>query len=130
MSQYRKRFKVTVNGREFDVEVEPLQESGTGPIGAAPATPPTVTPAPVAAAPSSAPAASGAPGEVASPMAGKVLKVPVKKGAKVAAGDVLVVLEAMKMETNVNAAQDGVVDEIFVAEGDSVDAGAPLVRIK
>ena len=64
-----------------------------------------------------------------SPMAGKVLKVPVAKGATVKAGDVLVVLEAMKMETNVNAGSDGTVDEVMVKEGDSVEAGQGLVRI-
>ena len=120
-----KRFKVTVDGRQFDVEVEEIQDS-SGPIGGSPAKRP---PAPAAQAPAASPAASG-PGVVSSPMAGKVLKVPVSVGDKVKTGDVLIVLEAMKMETNVNAGSDGEVKEILVKEGDSVDAGAGLVKVE
>lgn len=124
-----RKFKVTVNGRDYDVVVEELAGAGA-PIGSAPVARPAVsaplpTPAPAPAAP--APAAAGS-GMVAAPMAGKVLKVPVKVGQKVAAGDVLVVLEAMKMETNVNAGADGEIKEVMVAEGDTVEAGAALVR--
>ncbi len=121
----KKRFKVTVDGRQFDVEVEEVQDA-SGPIGAKPAQRPAATPA---AAPAKA-APAAAPGVVSAPMAGKVLKVPVSVGAKVKAGDVLVVLEAMKMETNVNAGSDGEVKEILVKEGDSVDAGAGLVKVE
>ena len=121
-----KRFKVTVDGRQFDVEVEEIQDS-SGPIGASPAKRPPAAPA--AQTPAAAPSAAG-PGVVSSPMAGKVLKVPVSVGDKVKSGDVLVVLEAMKMETNVNAGSDGEVKEILVKEGDSVDAGAALVKVE
>jgi biotin carboxyl carrier protein len=127
MSNMR-QFKVKVNGKVFDVEVEDLGASGTMPIGVAPVkkTPvPAHTPA--AAAPSQ-PAPAGGPDVTTSPMAAKILSVAVKVGDSVKAGDTLVVLEAMKMETNVNAGADGVVKEVMVAAGDMVEAGAPLVR--
>ena len=133
----KKRFKVTVDGRAFEVEVEELQDSGSGPIGGKPVDKPPVAPsgnnAPAiggaAKAKSSSPESSG-PGAVTAAMAGKVLKLAVQEGAKVKAGDLLVVLEAMKMETNVNAGSDGEVVEVFVKEGDSVDTGAPLLRVE
>jgi len=123
-----RQFKVTVNGKIFDVEVEDLGAKGA-PIGVAPVkkTPvPVATPTP-AAAPSQPALASG-PGVITSPMAAKILSVAVKVGDTVKSGDVLVVLEAMKMETNVNAGSEGTVQEVMVAAGDMVEAGAPLVR--
>lgn len=123
-----RKFKVTVNGRDFDVVVEELASEGA-PIGSAPVARPALSaPAPSRPPAPSAPTPGGAPGLVAAPMAGKVLKVSVKVGQKVKAGDVIVVLEAMKMETNVNAAVSGEIKEVMVADGDTVEAGAALVR--
>jgi len=127
MAQHKRHFKVTVNGKNFDVEVEEL--SDTGPIGAQLASRPAATPA-VAAAPVPTAAPATAPGIVVAPMAGKVLKVPVSKGDAIKAGQVVVVLEAMKMETDVLAAADGIVAEVHVKEGDAVEAGAALVKVE
>lgn len=129
MSNMR-QFKVKVNGKVFDVEVEDLGASGTAPIGVAPVKKtPVPAQAPAAkAAPSQPAPGSGGPGVTTSPMAAKILSVSVKVGDSVKAGDTLVVLEAMKMETNVNAGADGVVKEVNVAAGDMVEAGASLVR--
>ena len=127
MSNMR-QFKVKVNGKEFDVEVEDLGASGTMPIGVTPVKK-TPVPAPKAApAPAPSQAGSGGPGVTTSPMAAKILSVAVKVGDSVKSGDTLLVLEAMKMETNVNAGADGVVKEVMVAAGDMVEAGASLVR--
>ncbi len=123
---HNRKFKVIVNGKKYDVEVEEIQDNSQGPIGVAPANRPVAIPAavPVAAA---APVAASA-GVVASPMAGKVLKVCVKEGDQIKAGQLVIVLEAMKMETNVNASADGEVKEVLVAEGAAVEAGAALIR--
>jgi len=126
----KKHFKVTVDGRDFDVVVEELPDSAAGPIGAAPAQRPAAAPVAPSASPVPAAAKTAGPGLVTAPMAGKVLKVAVKVGDKVAAGDTIVVLEAMKMETNVVAATSGTVREVMASEGGSVEAGAPVARIE
>lgn len=63
------------------------------------------------------------------PLAGTIFKVEVKAGDQVAEGDVIIILEAMKMETEVRAARAGVVGDIYVKEGDAVTVGAPLVGL-
>ncbi len=118
-----KHFNITVNGTAYDVHVEELSAGAT----------PTAVAAPVAApAPAAAPAAPAAAAEgtaVESPMPGTILNVNVNVGAKVKAGDVLVVLEAMKMENEIKAAADGTVTAVHVRKGDSVESGSPLVTI-
>jgi pyruvate carboxylase subunit B len=108
------QFDVMVNGEPFEVEVKPtggyiISEGGT------------------------APAQSGPPkdveGGLASPMQGTVLKVRVEKGASVSEGDVVVILEAMKMEQEVAADRSGEVKEIYVSEGDAVTPGDVLLQI-
>jgi len=99
------KYKVTLNGRTYEVEVEAgkamLLDEYEAIAPAAPATAPAAAPAPVAA-PSAAPAASLAAGEpVKAPMPGVVLKVQVQQGQAVKAGQVLVILEAMKMENEI-----------------------------
>ena len=101
------KYKVTLNGRTYEVEVEAgkamLLDEYEAIAPAAPATAPAAAPAPVAA-PSAAPAASLAAGEpVKAPMPGVVLKVQVQQGQAVKAGQVLVILEAMKMENEIVA---------------------------
>ncbi|HIT58031.1 MAG TPA: biotin/lipoyl-binding protein [Candidatus Galloscillospira stercoripullorum] len=128
------KYKVTLNGRTYEVEVEAgkamlLDEyEAYAPAPAAPA-----APAPAAAAPAAAPAAPAAPtvtaaGEtVNAPMPGVVLRVEVTQGAAVKAGQVLLILEAMKMENEILAPRDGTVAQIVAQKGVSVDTGAPLI---
>ena len=125
------KYKVTLTGRTSEVEVEAgkamLLDEYEAIAPAAPATAPAAAPAPVAA-PSAAPAASLAAGEpVKAPMPGVVLKVQVQQGQAVKAGQVLVILEAMKMENEIVAPKDGTVAQIVAAKGASVESGAPLV---
>ena len=125
------KYKVTLNGRTYEVEVEAgkamLLDEYEAIAPAAPATAPAAAPAPVAA-PSAAPAASLATAApVKAPMPGVVLKVQVQQGQAVKAGQVLVILEAMKMENESVAPKDGTVAQIVAAKGASVESGAPLV---
>ena len=118
-----KHFNITVNGTAYDVHVEELA------AGAAPSAVPAA-PAPAAVpAPAAAPAAAAEGTAVESPMPGTILNVNVNAGATVKAGDVLVVLEAMKMENEIKAAEDGTVTAVHVRKGDSVESGTPLVTI-
>lgn len=114
-----KNYTITVNGNVYDVTVE----EGTG----------NGAPAAKAAAPKAAPkaAAAGAQGavKVNAPMPGKILKVNAAAGAAVKKGDVLVVLEAMKMENEICAPQDGTVATVECAAGDSVESGKVLVSM-
>ena len=119
-----KRYLVNVNGTEYEAAVEVLAEGEarkTAP--AAPAAAPAPAPAPAAA-----PAPAG--GEtVASPMPGTILSVAVKAGDAVKKGDLLVVLEAMKMENEILAPCDGTVASVAVSQGATVESGATLVVI-
>jgi biotin carboxyl carrier protein len=127
-----KTYNITVNGVTYTVEVE---EVGAGAAVAAPAAAPVAAPAPAAApAPKAAPAApkaSGAAGAVSvkAPMPGNIMKVNCKAGASVKKGDVLIVLEAMKMENDICAPQDGVVASVEVAQGATVETDAVLVTL-
>ena len=121
-----KNYRITVNGTAYDVAVEEV--SG----GSAPAAAPAPKAAP-AAAPAPAPKAQagGTAGSVivAAPMPGKILNVKSSVGASVKKGDVILVLEAMKMENEVVAPEDGTVASINVAAGDSVEAGDTLATL-
>ena len=126
-----KNYRITVNGTAYDVAVEEL---GQGAVAAAPvATAPVAapaTPAPVAAAPA-APKATGAEGsvKVVAPMPGKILGVKASVGQAVKKGEVIVVLEAMKMENEVVAPEDGTVASINVSEGANVESGDVLATL-
>lgn len=124
------KYKVTLNNRTYEVEVEAGQAMLVDEYEAyAPA--PAAAPAPVAAAPAAAPAAASpalAAGEVVkSPMPGNILKINVTVGQKVSEGDALLILEAMKMENEVAAPRSGTVAQIIVSKGAVVETGAPLV---
>jgi biotin carboxyl carrier protein len=125
-----KKFKITVNGQSYEVEVEEIDPS------------PPVEPTPVfkgegripsvpASKPSKQPRVSTPTGGeiVKSPMPGKIVGVKVKPGDKVVAGDVLVILEAMKMENEIMASLDGTVQEVKVSDGMNVNPGDVLVVI-
>ena len=128
------KYKVTLNNRVYEVEVEQGEamlvneyELAAPAAAAAPAAPA----APVAAAPAAAPAAGAlAAGEViTSPMPGNILKINITQGQKVNEGDVLIVLEAMKMENEISATKSGTVAQINVTKGADVETGTPLVVI-
>ena len=121
-----KNYTITVNGNVYDVTVE---ENGAG---AAPVARPAAAPkaAPAAApAPKAAPAGGAGSIEVKAGAAGKVFKIEANVGQAVKKGDVIMILEAMKMENEVVAPQDGTVASINVAAGDSVEAGAVLATL-
>lgn len=146
------KYVATINGKKYEVEVEKLEayksldRNGV----AAPATPvlpasapvqrpAAPAPAPVAAAPAPAPAPAAAPAPkaaapagattVEAPMPGKILNIKVSEGQAVKFGEVVVIMEAMKMETEIVAPADGTVSKILVKAGDSVDTGAALVAL-
>jgi len=130
-----KKYNITVNGKTYQVEVEEIK--GNGQAQAAPAQPKESTPqqAPAKATPSpakkpeaSAPAASA--GDVIAPMPGTVLEVKVEQGQSVKAGEVVLILEAMKMENEITADTDGKITKIFAPKGTSVNTGDPLVGLE
>lgn len=126
------KYKVTLNNRVYEVEVEMGQamliDEYDAVAPAAPAAPTAVPAAP--AAPAAVPAAALASGEVVkAPMPGNILKINVAPGQKVEEGDVLIVLEAMKMENEIVATKSGTVAQVAVSKGAVVDTGAPLVVI-
>lgn len=126
-----KNYTITVNGTAYNVTVE--EGGSSAPVAATPAAAPAAAPAPAptpapAPAPTPAPAPAGAT-SVDAPMPGNILDVKVSAGASVKAGDVLVILEAMKMENDIVAPQDGTVASINVNKGDSVEAGQTLVSL-
>ena len=126
------KYKVTLNNRVYEVEVEKGQAMLIDEYDAvAPAAPAAPTAAPAApAAPAAVPAAALASGEVVkAPMPGNILKINVAPGQKVEEGDVLIVLEAMKMENEIVAAKSGTVAQVAVSKGAVVETGAPLVVI-
>jgi len=133
---------VTVNGETFEVEVEEIK-AGTAADqtngSVAPAKPanlvgnltpnpaPASSPAPVATARAGA---AGGGGSVKAPMPGNILNVKIKEGDNVKSGQVLLILEAMKMENEIVAPKDGVVKRVYVGPGQSVNTGDPLVDIE
>ena len=134
------KYKVTLNKRVYEVEVEQgeamlideyeIKAPAAPAPAAAPAAAAPVAAAAHAAAPAAAPAAGLAAGEVVkSPMPGNVLKINVTPGQKVNEGDVLLILEAMKMENEVVSTKTGTVAQIVVEKGAVVETGSPLVVV-
>ena len=126
-----KKYNITVNGNTYEVIVEEAGSVSAPVTYSAPVAAPVAAPA---AAPKAAPApkaASGASGavKVSSPMPGTILDVKVSAGQAVKKGDVICVLEAMKMENDIPAPQDGVIASINVQKGASVNAGDVLASL-
>ena len=127
------KYKVTLNGRTYEVEVEAgkamlldeYEAIAPAPVAAAPVAAAPVA-APTAAAPA-APVVTGAGEPVTAPMPGNILKVNVNVGDQVKEGQVLVVLEAMKMENEIMAPKAGTITQVVVSKGSTVDTGAALV---
>jgi len=119
-----KNYKVNVNGTDYVISIELMSdEEAAKAKSAAPASAP--------AAPAAAPAAAPGEGaEVAAPMQGTILSVNVSNGASVKQGDVLFILEAMKMENEIMAPCDGTVTSVCVSNGESVSNGTVLCTIK
>jgi biotin carboxyl carrier protein len=132
-----KKLRVTVEGKSYEVLVEMLDDSQVAaPAVSAPVIAAPVVAAPVVSAPVVAPvvapapkAAPSGPGDVLSPLAGKVVSLEVKVGDKVTEGQQVATIEAMKMNTYIYAARAGTVTAIPVAPGDGVNEGAVLVSI-
>ena len=121
--------EVEVNGKAYTVELaEAPKAEKPKPVVARPAAAAAAPSAP-AAAPAARPAA-GAAGATKSPLPGTVLSVNVTVGQAVKAGDVAIVLEAMKMENNINCGKEGVVKAVYVQKGDNVLEGADLVLVE
>ncbi len=136
MNPIQKKMRVTVDGKPYEVVVEMLSE-----VPGHPSMPPMPAYAPVpVSAPVSAPAPSAAPvpkaaapkgaGSVVSPLSGTVVTVHVKEGQAVTAGEVLVTLEAMKMNTAIRAPSAGTVRSIHCSQGAAVEEGAVLVVVE
>jgi glutaconyl-CoA decarboxylase len=131
------KYKITLKGTTYEVEVEKgeamiLDEyEAKSPVPPAPvaAAPVAVAAAPAAAAPAAAPAAAASGTVVAAPLPGNIFAIKVKEGDAVKSGDVLIIIEAMKMENEVCAPSDGVVKQIAVSKGAMVATGDTLVVI-
>ena len=146
------KYVATINGKKYEVEVEKLEayksldRNGVAapaapvlPASAPVQRPAAPAPAPVAAAPAPAPAPAAAPAPkaaapagattVEAPMPGKILNIKVSEGQAVKFGEVVVIMEAMKMETEIVAPADGTVSKILVKADDSVDTGTALVAL-
>ncbi|MBQ7037357.1 MAG: biotin/lipoyl-binding protein [Clostridia bacterium] len=128
-------YKITLNGKTYEVEVKEgeaivaAEYEAAAPV-AAPVAAPAAPAAPQAApAPTAAPAVTGSGEVVSSPLPGTVLDIKVAQGAAVKAGQLLVIIEAMKMENEILAPKDGTVSQIVASKGASVESGAPLLVI-
>ena len=124
MSKYR----ITVDGKTYEMDVELIGANGAAVQPVAKAAAPVVS-APVAAPAASKPAAASS-GSVTAPMPGTILKVLKADGDAVKAGDVVLILEAMKMENEITAPADGVIGSLGLTEGSTVAGGDLLFEVK
>jgi glutaconyl-CoA decarboxylase len=133
-------YRVSVNGKSYDVVVEELGASAAAPAAPAPVitapiAPPVAPPAPAPVAPA-APTPEAKPAvpvlggtTINAPMPGKIWKLPVREGDAVTEGQLVLILEAMKMENEIFAPVGGVVKQVNCKEGDSVNTGDVLLVI-
>lgn len=123
-------YRVTLNGKVYEVEVEKGEAMIKAEFDAAvPASAPAPVQQPAQAAAPAPAAPSGSASAVVAPMPGNINAVKVASGQAVKKGDVLVILEAMKMENEIVAPKDGKVGQVFVQKGATVQTGAPLVEV-
>ena len=126
-----KKFNVTVNGTKYEVEVEEVKAAGSAPVAKAaapaPAPAPKAAPAPVAAAPKVT--AGAGEHSIDAPMPGKIIKLVATEGQAVKAGEVILILEAMKMQNEITADTDGTLKKFNVAAGQSVKVHESLAII-
>jgi len=133
----KRRFKITIEGETYEVEVEEIEEAGPkappSPAKAPPTTPgrPPADPRASSSSVTKPPPAKVAAEEVVtSPMPGTIVSIKVKTGDVVKAGDILLILESMKIQNEIPAPRDGKIKQIFVAEGKYVRRREPLVAIE
>lgn len=123
-----KKLRVTLNGKSYEVDVEILQDDTPTmsymPMATAPVAAPIPTPMATAPTTSSAPAGGST---LTAPMNGVVIEIPVKVGDEVKTGQVVVILEAMKMKTNVSSDRDGKIAAINISPNDSVESGQVML---
>lgn len=133
-----KKFNITINGKEYEVEVREADiddQEGGAPSGKPAEAKPSEAPKPKATAAPKPPARREAPADfggavpVKAPLSGTIMSVKVSSGDQVKAGDVLLTLEAMKMENELVSPKGGTIKEIFVTAGDQVNAGEVLVTV-
>lgn len=132
-----RKFMINVNGNSYEVEVEEIKDGAvTAPVAQpsprvvapAPAPKPAAAPAP-APKPAAAPAVPAGANTVTAPMPGTILSINVKTGDAVKKGQVLCILEAMKMENEIMAGTDGTIASVAVGQGDSVSTGQVLFAL-
>ena len=123
-----KNYTITVNGNVYNVTVEEGTTAGAAPVVSAAKAAPAPKAAP-AAPKAAAPAGAAGSVSVSAPMPGKVVAVKAAVGQAVKKGDVILVLEAMKMENDIVAPQDGTIASINASTGDSVESGAVLATL-
>ncbi len=127
------KYRVSLNGKDYEIEVEQgeaqivnITDTPAAPVAAPVAAPAAV---PAAAAPVAAPAAVGAGDPIVSPMPGTIVKISVSAGEAVKKGQILVVLEAMKMENEIVAPRDGTVSSIVTTKGAAVNTDDLLLTL-
>lgn len=128
-----KAYRVNVNGKVYEVEVEEITAGGQQTVAAPAPAPVAPKPAPVAPAPAPTPAPApkaGATGEIVeAPMPGTIVDIKVKVGDTVKEGDLVAVIEAMKMETDLFSTKSGVVTAVNAGKGASVNTGDAIITL-
>ena len=124
-----KKFRITVDGTQYEVEVEELGSTAVRPAAPTPTTAPAKESPAKKAAPQQKNLAPGGAGSINAPMPGTILQILVAEGDAVSSGQPLMVLEAMKMENNITATAAGTVKAIAVSPGQSVETGQHLLTV-
>ena len=122
-----KKFRVTVNGNTYEVDVEEIG-TGASSVVSAPSVPVQQAPQAAPKAPAAAPVSAGGV-KVVAPMPGKIIDVKVSQGQQVNKGDIVAILEAMKMENEVVAPESGTVASINVNKGQAIESGDVIVTL-